>query len=355
MAQLGQDEARAEESVEETKLDQVVAQGENLAEETKADQPTDPDEIEEAAALKALADEEAAEKAARAGASTTKTDDQAAPAAEPEADKKPGPMIPKAAFDERMAKKDHKIAELAAAAAYWRGQADAAKAVATKPADEPEAPTPQQQIAGIRGQIKALARDVDDGKLTMSDFEDKRQALLDQELAIREVMQKPVQAEQPRPNSDLFLEQKTSELEGKHPYVPLLSEDDMVFLTRKAVAALAGEGIQLPRGELSPRDQLLLRSKVAELSDTFGPALTGKTLQSKPTPANDGRPALSKEAQNLKQKLQAAQDAPPDLTAAGRGGAPMEYTDAQINAMSQEELDALPMSVLEKIMARQAQ
>src|SRR3569833_2423762 len=104
----------------------------------------------------------------------------------------------------------------------------------------------------------------------------------------------------------------------------MLSPDELSILTRKAEDDLEEDGVKLPMCELAPRVALLLRSKIAALSDTFGPALTGKTLAPKTPPA--AKPGMSPQAKNLQTKLQAAQDAPPDLTAAGRGGAPMEYT-----------------------------
>jgi hypothetical protein len=316
----GQDQLNSE----ETALDRLVAQIE--PEKTEPD-PTDPDAIEEAEAQKALAAEEAKEKEEKAP--------EAKEPEEPEKEKPKTPMIPKPRFD-----------EVAATAAYWKGIADErGRQLAAKAEPESPEPTPEQQISEIRGQIKALAKEVDDGKLLMSDFEDKRQALLDQELAIRDQMRKPTEV--PKRGSDLYLEQRTTELEASHPYVAALSPDDLAFLTRKAVAALAEEGVTLPKGDLDPSDQLVLRTKIAVLSDTYGPVLTGKELKA------TGKPALSRQAKNLQTKLQDARDAPPDLTAAGRGGAPMEYTDAQILAMSQEDLDALPMGTLEKIMARQ--
>ncbi len=361
MADQGQDQAHLDtEEGQDTTLDRLVAEASkepDAKEEPQVD-PNDTDAVEEAAALKALADEEAKEKAEADKAKAGQAEDQGAgdgdgkTADQPQDGKKPGPMIPKARFDEARQKDQEKIAELQAAAAYWKGQADARKESGATPEAEPEKPTPQQQISALRAEAKALAARVSAGTLDFEEYEDKRQALLDQELAIRDEMRKPPEA--PQSQASLSLEQMTAKLEEDHPYVAHLSKSQLSFLTVEAVERLAAEGVNLPRGNLNEREQYQLRAKVAELSDTYGPAMTGKTIQ-KPEPQPNGRPAMSKQAQNLKQKLQAAQDAPPDLTAAGRGGAPMEYTDAQIMAMSQEELDALPVSVLEKIMARQAQ
>jgi hypothetical protein len=334
-----------EQGNEPTLLDQLVEQVSKEPDPEKQPEidPDDRDAVEEAAAAKALADEEAkAATPVKAVEEPAKPAEQAKPA---QAGRDEQIRIPKPRFDEVAKQRDDALMQ----AAYWKGVADTRQAGTTEP--EPKQPTPQQQLAELDTKRDALAAQVDDGKLLMSDFVKEERKLRLQEDAIRDTMRKPAADQDPKSASDLYLDAKTEELETAHPYVPLLDADDLSFLTRKAVASLADEGVKLPKGDLAPRDALMLRTRIAQLSDTFGPALTGKTLAPRQTPA--AKPGLSPAAKNLQTKLQAAQDAPPDLTAAGRGGAPMEYTDAQILAMTQDEMDALPAATLEKIMARQ--
>jgi hypothetical protein len=346
------DQDQINDSTETTALDRLVAQVSAEPEEAKtvAVDPDDTDAVEEAAARKALADEEAAANATTEVKVPEKTEGKTTESVvEQKTTEKPGPMIPKARLDEVIADRE----KATAAAAYWKGIADERARAAQADANPAEAKlTPQQQLEAIEARRDALAAQVDDGKLLMSDFVKEDRKLKAEEEGVRDTLRKPADTQAPKRGSDLYLEERTAKLEQDHPYVAELSSDDLAYLTRKAVAELANEGIKLPAGDLEPADQLVLRTKIAALSDRFGPALTGKELK-KPGAATDGKPAMSKEARQREEKLAAAASAPPDLTAAGRSTSPTsDYSEAQILAMSEEQIEALPQSVRDKIMGR---
>lgn len=359
------------ETVTESMLDTLVQEASAMPAEEEKDKapavdPNDVDAVEEAKLREEIAAEDAKTKAetdaAKAADEAAKTGKD--PAAEAQPDKaaaKPGAkadppareqiMIPKERFDAEREK-------LIASAAYWKGRAESGAGNAAQP--KAAEPTPAQKLADIDAQRDALAKKVDDGEMTMSAFMKEDRQLRQQEDAIRDAARKPADSAKPKPQSDLYLDTKTEELEGAHPYLAEISalptwKEDYQYLTRKAVASLAQEGFVLPEGELHGRDLMVLRGRIAELSDTLGPMLTGKTLviPGRTSPADQGKPGLSKQGQARAAKLDAAAAAPPDLTSVGRSSAQTtDLSEASLMAMSDEELEKLPQSVQDRIMGR---
>ncbi len=75
---------------------------------------------------------------------------------------------------------------------------------------------------------------------------------------------------------ECYLDRLTRELEAKHPYALLIRDNlHWAFLEAEAGAQLIKEGVQVRDDETST---LVLRTRMAELTDTFGPAMTGMTL-----------------------------------------------------------------------------
>lgn len=297
-------------------------------------------EGEKAAATKATEAKPDEAKAAEAAPKTDETKD-----AKPEDDRARAIMIPKGRFDEVLRERD----KLIATAAYHKARADAAEAAKPGKAEEAKAPTPEEQIKSLRAQRLDIAKQVDGGTLTYEQAEVKRQELEDAEQVVRDTMRKP--AEQPRaqpkadPSSDLYLEEKTKEIESQHPYLAeIKDEGDFQFLVVKAVGELAKEGVRLPQGELTPAQQFKLREKVAALSDEFGPVLTGKKLEI-PGKKSLGESGPSKEAKDREQKLALAETMPPDLTSTRSANPVTTVDNASIAAMSEEDIARLPKSV----------
>lgn len=321
----------------------------------------DPDNLELQEALNAVKAEEAAAKGEPA--IETKEGGEGAPAEPPvtpdtgkaapvgEGDKDT-PMIPKARFDEVNNAKN--TAEQSAA--YWRGVAEARAAAQT--AAQPNTPpveTTEQKLQAVRADKLAAAKKFDAGELSAEQWEAEKQALDDREWTIRqqEMVEKTKPAAppaQPSPQDDsLYLETLTAKLETDHPYVAEITrESDFNWLMTRAREDLVASGGLPEDGKPETTLQIYnLRKRIAELSDEFGPQLTGKTLgEPGKAPAPSGQPAakpsLSPEALARAAKLELQGTLPPDLTQMGGtpGNPSGELTDAQIEGMDDEEIAA---------------
>ena len=344
--------------------------------------PQDPDAAELSEARSALEKEETGDEGeAAAGAGGEGDGDKGAapateeaPAGEAEARTEAGEVatIPKPRFDEVNAAKD----KASQAALYWRGRHDAVAALVGKgqgnAADggQGEAtPTPEERIGALRAGKQDLAMKYDDGEITFAQYEDGKDKLEDGILAIRQEASAAATAKanadkQPpaaRPE-DYRLQELTAELEAKHPYTTLITEDHhWDFLLREAAASLNAEGVVLPEGDLPPVEMMKLRTRVAELATKHGEVLTGKTIQAEGQSGKDGNDGkgsqagekpggLSKQAAERLAKLRAAGEAPTDIQQLGGGAGAGEYTEADIQRMSDEEIAALPAPVRRKFM-----
>jgi len=326
-----------------------------------------PDEIELQEATAALkAEEDAAKGELKTEIKPEGTTPPASvdPTAKPVVEAKPADMIPKARFDDVNNAKN----EAERQAAYWRGQAEARSQAQPTVAQQPPpvVETPEQKIAAIRTERSALAKKFDDGELTASEWDAQRLALEDKETTVREAAmlerlrpaaQPPAPAPTPAGES-LTLSDHTARLETAHPYVSLIDNDaDFEFLKSRAAADLIAQGklgqSGVPVGEIQIYE---MRKRVAELSDQFGPAMTGKTLAEvtgqPQTPPVQTPPALSPEAQARASKLNLQATLPPDITAmTGTPGAPSgEVSDAQLENMSDEDIGKLPVGVRNKLL-----
>jgi hypothetical protein len=265
------------------------------------------------------------------------------------------PMIPKARLDE-------KIME----AAHWKGVAEgllaAQKAATTQPAAEPTpaAPpvkTPEQRLADIDARKVDLAKQFDAGAIDAAAWKEQEIALDREARSLLLEAAKPTTAPAQTPGEDLYLDELTAKLEDDHPYTKLIPASDRAtwnFIEQKAVATLAEQGVTLaPRadGTLDARSAYALRKTMAELTDTLGPALTGKTLPAAAAQAPGAQPQTppagpSATAQARADKLALAANHPPDVSALGRAqGGTATVTDADISQMSDEEIAALPSAV----------
>jgi hypothetical protein len=271
---------------------------------------------------------------------------------------KPKPiMIPKERLDQSLKLQD----QLRSAAFYWKGRAEAGgggqQPAAQQPQPQPVAKTPEEQVADLRAKKKEVVRKFDAGSITAEELEDQRDQIEDQIHAIRN---KP--AVQPQQSDSLYLDTLSAQLEDQHPYLLEIQDDDhWRFLTVEATKSLAQKGQPLPKGHLNDHDKMRLRTEVAVLSDTFGPTLTGKTIQlpGKP-PAQgaqpSGAPAGAKPSATATArltKLQAAAAAPPNLNGLGNPG-PLEgeVSESSIEQLDEESILALPKATRDRMMGR---
>lgn len=274
--------------------------------------------------------------------------------------------------------------ENARAAAYWQGVAEARAAGVAAPTNgagpQPQAPTPEQQIAAIRTEAVALATRFDNGEITAAKWEAEKAALADREYAIREQVlttrirpQEAPRPQQPQIHDVLYLDSLTAKLENDHPWVKVfdrLEEEHQVnlaaewaYLRERAVDNLVSRKIDPSAGD---RGKYELRKEIATLATQFGPSLVGALAKQHniavpgtapaPAPAQGQPPQLSPAAKARLAKHEQANGAPPDLTAlAGAGGTGTgEITDAQLEAMSDDDIAALPPGVRQRILGTTA-
>lgn len=279
-------------------------------------------------------------------------------------------MIPKARFDEVLQRGD----EAARAAAYWKGVADGRinpDAKGDGEGGQEPTETPEQQIEGIRSELFNLAEQFDNGDLSMADFKRKEAELEDKIEEIRQEQNEQSQqaaakdtGDQRRSQVDLYLEERTNQIAGEHPYMSMLddfqtnevSATRLSILNADARASLKQEGVEL--GD-DARSTLVLRQRIADLSDKYGPmwfpdAQVGQQQpeQSGGQPANTG---LTDKQKAVKAKVEEAAKHPPNTETLGTGEIDDTATVASATAkiesgeMTDEEIAALPPAVKSKI------
>lgn len=332
--------------------------------------PDDLDALEAAAAYAALE----AEKNAASGDDTTTvtpptpgegtgaatTTEPATPQAEEPKGSQPQPMIPKARLDELIRERDEARLE----AARLQGQLEAIQPIVqtavpqtTQTQPTQREPTNEEKLADVHARQDELAAKFDAGDITYSEMLKEQRALNAEEQAIREAQLlekvKPATAPQGGGN-DLYLEALTKQLEDAHPYV-LAFKDRAHFnvLVNEAKKSLDAEGVKLND---TPEGRYTLRKRIAELSDEWGPRFyPDYQVPGKQPQTTQPQPSAAAQARASKLALQASM--PPDLstvTPTGGGGQGGGLTNAQIEAMTEDELLALPKATRDRILGIQS-
>lgn len=276
------------------------------------------------------------------------------------------PMLPKPRVDEmlRAAKAEGRAEALSEV--IKTGVTPAAPAVATPALNvDPNKPIPamsgispdvaQARLDRIDAEKLALAEKFDAGEIGMKEFKTAEVAL-DQEA--RQHQQRINLSLIPQPtapdvSNDLVLDTETAKLETAHPYVNAIPAEDTAawqLIEDRAHQSLKAQGVTLPTtkaGDYTPRGLLLLRTEMAKQTDIHGPSLTGKTrdqLTGKTAPAPVAVPPAPTAAQAATRAALARAAAHPiDLGTIGHAAGPtLAPTEADINAMTQEQIEALP-------------
>lgn len=330
----------------------------------------DLDDLEVANALKAAEEEEkaraqpAAQPAAPATASS-QPQAQPAPATTPTPTEPSGEMIPRSRLNQEIEKHQQTRELLARKDGEIEGLKSALQRGGTpSTAPQPQAKDPATEIKDVRAERLALAKRYDDGEISYVELQSGIDALNDREEAARDKIRDAKYTREtptaPAPSSDLLLDERTEQLEQSHPYVAELSQRDLEFLTVKACEQLIAEGKDVPLDrQWNARESLMVRERVAQLSDTLGPGLTGKQIakpaaSTAPAAQPSGQPAAAKpagltpQAQARKAALDKAANAPPDLSQVGSTQPLSEPTEAAIEAMSEDEIARLPASTRAK-------
>ena len=284
-------------------------------------------------------------------------------------------MIPKARLDQEIRRREDAENKLN----YVKGLADARKGMmntSESKTDEPvkpQGPTLQELLTQLDAKRIELAEKYDKGEITSVEWERQRLGL-DQEArnletkidedrisAIHtEAKQTATQAVQ-----KAELDRQAAELEKKHPYCANMRERDWAYLREVATEQLLSEGHFTPNQLAADlAGQMAFRQRLAELTDTLGATLIGKTpittgkpssVQPQVTPtqeAEKGKEPLSDAAKARKEKLALSKQQPPTTSTLGNGGTQNELSEADILNMSEEDLAALPKSTLQRLTGR---
>lgn len=289
-------------------------------------------------------------------------------------------MVPQARVNEITRQRNDAVLT----AARLQGQNEAMRAMMEKGTAGPDgkelpqgpAATPEERIATIREQKAESTRKYEEGELSAVEWQKEQDGFEDQVFAVRQEQsqaasagsQAPAgQADQPRAR-DPYVESLMDGLEAKHPYSAVISTKlDWAIIESKAYETLKSDGVELIKGD--SQSTLQLRTRMAELSDVWGPTMTGKTLEEaktiqaskskspKSTPVKDGPAApaqkpgeLSEAAKARKAKLDLAKTIAPDVDNLGGANSGTELpSDERILSMTEDEIAALPPAALKHL------
>lgn len=320
---------------------------------------------------------------AKANGTTPGATDQGKPAAANAADGKPADAkpaaddirVPKARLDEALSQADAERQN----AAYWRGVAEARgqqqAPAGQQPAGKPAQPTPEQRLGQIASEIDALSEKFDTGELSMKDFKAKERALTSEEHAIREasLTARLTPKQQAAPPADDIIARRhvndtADRLVEAHPFsgviYPLQDPTDPVELgviqaARSTVQTAALTALEksnpgfakMPKG---PGKDLLWQEELARQSDIYGPRFfpnakpAAKPAGGAAAPAGNG---LTAEQQRRLDKIETANQQPPNVNGLGTGGGGTDYSVEALSRLSEDEYALLPQAVRDRALA----
>lgn len=352
--------------------------GPNFAEQISADEQQafsslTPDQLSEMGiSVESTTEVDVADEAAQAAESGVP--EAAAPAAEPPApapaaDAGPDkalpaddkgaatPMIPKPRFDEVLHDRNAAQEE----AAYLKG------VIAAMKEQQSAVPAPQDQQAPavpektpmelLREEYIALKTSMEEGEIGTDEYLTAREALDERKLDI--MLEEKVKNLVPPGGGidEMRLDELTVPLYEAHPYAAIISDKDAMYLGRLAMEQAEANG--KPYDLSTTAGNYALRKHVAELTDRFGPGLTGKALADlTPTSpmaaqAQEQQGGRSPLAQARADKMELQATLPPDINALGRTAAPGGLTDDAVVKLSQtapHKLEDLPKGALDRFL-----
>ncbi len=265
------------------------------------------------------------------------------------------PAVP--AIDQQE-KFDAAILEAKQNAAYWQGQAQANAELLQKNNQANNLPEPVEpvknaydHIADIRKKITDNAAKFDDGDISSSDLHKEMFILQDQEREIQQIimqenLSKQQKAEPGDTGDNLYLQDQTRALNVEFPYVEMIKNPaQWQMIESEARGILNNSGVQLLTGDAGA---LQVRRKMAEVATYYGPAFTGKNL---PQDENKQPEKNYSTNQEREAKLNLAAQHPANINTMGNAGNILpEVTESQIETMSDDDIEALPASVRQKLM-----
>ena len=255
------------------------------------------------------------------------------------------PTIPKARFDQVLKERD----EAKTKATFAEGKLEALKNQQPQVPQEParRVPTSQEAIDFYRGKIDEAAKKFDDGEVSYQETKRLEFAANDKIREIERTEQERQRQSEPQTPQVNVAEEMRNErfiqtLEEKHPYSAngvIQGGERWALIQSEAKQALVNEGVSNPT-----QNQFV--EAVAKMTDKYGPLWVGELPGSKPTVQTSNTPKPT--AKQVGAKLDLAGQHPANVGELGSSGVSEGLTESKIMAMSEEEMDALPDSVLDK-------
>lgn len=295
----------------------------------------------------------------------------------PDTTDKSGIMVPKARLDEVIADREsHK-----GMANYYKGLYDATKQMQgsatqpvngqqTQPDQQPQPQTqaqPQITVEQYIGQIDQakvdLAQKYDDGELTAAEWK-KQEAALDGQLRnalnhqtqqqINNVKTETIKTARDEDHNQV-LNHQAVELEQKHPYCNEIKDSNhWKILNGEASRTLIASGFTAEQLNTTLEGKLAFRETIARLTDVYGPIWTGKQLtapQGQPAQTANANASPSQTAAQRQAKIDLANQQPPSSGNMGTAsGGATDYTSADIERMSDDDIANLPAAVRNRIL-----
>lgn len=259
----------------------------------------------------------------------------------------------------RFAKVVSRLRETELENARLKGQLEGRDA---KPADDKGSPKkPEDLIADIDTEIDKLAEKFDAGEIKLAEFKRREREL---EAQKREITQAATQPEEVR---DLYLEEKTQELENRFNWIGEVSQKHLDAFGPLAIDLMRDRKLAV---DDSPASQLAFRQHLVAVAIAHGvPAMYGWskgedgawTKGGKPAarmpgapPAGDGKPPqrTGVTPEQRKAKAELASEQPPSPGIGRPAAAQTDPTDADMAKMTDEEIAALPAATRDRLAKR---
>jgi len=260
-------------------------------------------------------------------------------------DAKPEPvMIPKSRFDEVLDKANRSEAETA----YLKQRLEALEA--QKPEQKEATPPVEDQIAALESKRDEIWQKADDGELSLSEAR-KQERALDAEIS---TLQKPEQPKPQAPQPDTYFTIEKRKIMAENPAIDAINDKFPVGTQAndrrwELIEGEAQEAMERDGKPLDPNDplsKLEYMRKQGEIAAKYAP------LWGVEVPKPNGQPESNSgtsQAGDRKKKLDLADNHPTAIDEMGSTGDALQYTDAQLEAMTDDEIEALPDSIKSKI------
>jgi hypothetical protein len=271
-------------------------------------------------------------------------------------------MVPKARLDEALRDRQH----YSDMAHYLKGQLDIMAQTGRQPApadagqpasqQQDQQPTPQDRMKALRAEKLKVEKEYEEAQITSEQRAEKLADIDDK------IMDAKIEAKNPAPTKqtqapssvmDQALENAHAvQLESHFPYLKVMDDQQLQFMSHMAHTEAAALGRPYGAG---PAENIKLRQRVAELSNLYGPqwhpTFDPKQHQASPSPGTQpGGKTPSNAATARGKKLDLAAQLPPDTRNLGRAGDPQTITAADIEKMSDIEIENLPQATRDKFL-----